>query len=1016
MSRFIYALLLLIMAAALCFASNYPDNWVFPPEGEYIKGRALVEFSESIGNPIIEYKDGFAVTGVSEIDALCEEYLVFDIERANNEEKPDDPVLIDVSRWYILYFPEEVPVEHVVYSFKELSIIDWCEPWPLRKVDYIPNDPMFYSSWHLTKIMCPEAWDYTHGDPSVMVAIIDSGTDMDHPDLESALWVNPGEDLNGNGIVDLSDWDGLDNDGNGYADDFWGWDFIEWDNIPDDNYPGSDGHGTHCAGDASAATDNSVGVSGTGFNCTIMTLRCGYGIYVTQAMNGYIYAGNTGAKIVSCSYGGTMYSAYEQNLITNAWNQGSVICCSAGNSGNNYTPHYPSMYQHCVSVGATDQNDHRASFSNYSAYPNDNRVDVMAPGVSIYSTTIGGGYGGYMWSGTSMATPIAAGVAAMIRTVAPNLTPAQVETVLCVSCDNIDNLNPGYAGLLGYGRVNAYNAMIALLPNLSIDDIEIVDDGNMDGRADPGETCDLILTLYNSPEGLSANNLTGQITCSDTAVTITNNQAGFGSIAAGSFGNNSASPYVFEVGQTDPHWAEFIIDLETPSWSGQMEFEVELGRPPILIVDDDSSYNYQTFYSISLNALNEFHDIWDESQEVITTEELQRYEIVIWETGKRTTDQLTAAEQDALEGYLNAGGDLVISSQNLGEEIGGTAFYSDYLHAQHLIDDVNSFLLSGIDGDPISGGTSLILLGSMGAGNADSPSAIAPLGTAESMFLYQGTTDIGAIRYEGDYQLLYFAFPFEAISGMASTTSRDTIMNNILEWFETAAPPPDLVVTLDPVNPPIQIPASGGSFQSNIQVVNNSATQTYIEDVWIDITLPSGTVYGPVITRPDVNITPGFNYSRELNQAVPAGAPAGEYYYWVHFGDIISGTITVEDGFPFTKLGTDGSDYMNGWNLTGWEGFGSDLTGLPQEYFLAQNNPNPFNPVTSIRFELPENADVTLVVFDIQGREIVRLVDGWRNAGVHEVTFNGSDLSSGVYFAKLQVNGISMTRKMLLVK
>ncbi len=228
---------------------------------------------------------------------------------------------------------------------------------------------------------------------------------------------------------------------------------------------------------------------------------------------------------------------------------------------------------------------------------------------------------------------------------------------------------------------------------------------------------------------------------------------------------------------------------------------------------------------------------------------------------------------------------------------------------------------------------------------------------------------------------------------------------------------PALTVSIEPDNPPVQIPATGGSFDYTIQIENTSSTQTYIEDVWIDVTLPNGATFGPIITREDLTFSPGVNISRSLTQQVPGGAPTGEYTYWIHIGDIQSSLIVVEDSFTFTKVGDDGSGIMGDWVLTGWEELEMDMPGqVPNTYFLAQNCPNPFNPVTSLSFCLPEAGRIELVIYDVRGREVTRLVDGFRNAGVHQATFNGSRLSSGVYFACIKVNDFSQTRKLLLVK
>ena len=226
-----------------------------------------------------------------------------------------------------------------------------------------------------------------------------------------------------------------------------------------------------------------------------------------------------------------------------------------------------------------------------------------------------------------------------------------------------------------------------------------------------------------------------------------------------------------------------------------------------------------------------------------------------------------------------------------------------------------------------------------------------------------------------------------------------------------------MTASIEPVNPPVQIPASGGSFDYTIQLTNTSGFQTFVEDVWIDATLPNGSIYGPIITRLNVTFGPGAAVSRSMNQSVPGGAPVGDYIYWVHVGDQASGSVTAEDSFPFTKLGDDGSGVMGEWTITGWDDAIIDAPyEIPLSYHLTQNSPNPFNPITNLTFSLPAGGIVELVIYDIQGREVARVVDSYQGAGVHQATFDGSQLSSGVYFANIRVNDFSQTRKLLLVK
>ena len=228
---------------------------------------------------------------------------------------------------------------------------------------------------------------------------------------------------------------------------------------------------------------------------------------------------------------------------------------------------------------------------------------------------------------------------------------------------------------------------------------------------------------------------------------------------------------------------------------------------------------------------------------------------------------------------------------------------------------------------------------------------------------------------------------------------------------------PNLSITLEPVNPPIVIPANGGSFDYDVAAVNDGFNTTEFT-FWNDVILPNGTLYGPILVRPDLTLAPGETMSRTLTQSVPPNAPSGTYTYQVHIGDYPS-NVVAETSFDFEKSAVDFS--LNGgssdWTVTGWDEevvlSGGDM---PTEFSLSQNYPNPFNPETIISFELRDACFVELIVYDIQGREVARLADGYYSAGMHDFTFDGSDLSSGVYLAWLQADGFQQARKLLLLK
>jgi hypothetical protein len=227
----------------------------------------------------------------------------------------------------------------------------------------------------------------------------------------------------------------------------------------------------------------------------------------------------------------------------------------------------------------------------------------------------------------------------------------------------------------------------------------------------------------------------------------------------------------------------------------------------------------------------------------------------------------------------------------------------------------------------------------------------------------------------------------------------------------------DVEITLTPFNPPILIPASGGSFDFNVLITNNEAVPVGL-DAWIMVTLPSGTLYGPVLGPVDLTMSGSGSIDRDRTQSVPAGAPPGTYTYSAHVG-IFPTTIWNGGGFDFEKL-IDG----DGIPVSQWLNTGSSFEGemalqvptTPVGFVLLSAYPNPFNPTTTISYSLPEASRIDLTIFDLNGRRIATLVDGWRDAGYHEATFDGSHLASGMYVFTLVAGNFAESGKMVLVK
>jgi len=353
----------------------------------------------------------------------------------------------------------------------------------INALDAPPDDPLYPQQWALRRILADAAWDIARGDTNVCIAVVDVGVDIDHGDLISKRWLNRGE---------AAGWAGVDDDGNGFVDDLFGWDFQSNDNNP--RPEANDDHGTIVAGIAAAATDNGYGIAGIGWNCRIMPVRTGAGRNINYGYEGLIYAAAAGAQIINLSWGSDHPLHIERIATEYAVEAGAVVVAAAGNADIRTAPydHYPGGYPSVIAVAMTDDRDRMSRLSNYNIW-----VDISAPGKDILSLLPGNRFG--LASGTSMATPVVAGAAALVKSLHPDWTPIQIKQQLERTADRIDHLN-SHIDSLGKGRLNLYRALADEPSVMKIAGIAIEDAlfGNNNGFPDPGERVGLIITLANN--------------------------------------------------------------------------------------------------------------------------------------------------------------------------------------------------------------------------------------------------------------------------------------------------------------------------------------------------------------------------------------------------------------------------------------------------------------------------------------------------------------------------------------
>lgn len=351
-----------------------------------------------------------------------------------------------------LTFEDAVALDLLQSSLAQYEGVDYVEKIPLDRTcdgvfdTYEPDDlgiNAMTGQWYLYKVSAPAAWYFNKGDREVKVAVVDNAVFLNHPDLRDNLWVNTGE-IPGNGI---------DDDGNGFIDDVHGYDVADNDGDPNP-IDSEQSHGTHVAGLVGATSDNQLGIASIGFEVSLISVKCGRGNNRTlfNTYDGVLYAVAAGADIINCSWGSPQYSEIQKQVIQYALDQGCVVVAAAGNDAVE-TKFYPAAYPGVIVVGSTNRNDRVSDFSNYG-----NWISVMAPGTDIRSTVPDSGYA--LQSGTSMASPIVAGLAGLMKAYYPQITVNELRACILSTTDSLEYLNaPRYLGKIGTGRINAYQAM-----------------------------------------------------------------------------------------------------------------------------------------------------------------------------------------------------------------------------------------------------------------------------------------------------------------------------------------------------------------------------------------------------------------------------------------------------------------------------------------------------------------------------------------------------------------------------
>ena len=434
-----------VLLASLFVQVSYAQNM----DSAYWDGKVYLKLKNETHFDIATFKKGDSTERMP--DFLQEIVATYDITHI----KRAFPLLKSrtFETTYEVTFAEIEKVDELVKVLIGNTAIEYAEKVPYEELCFEPNDPKYSSSQKafLQAINAPQAWDMSFGNSEIVVAVVDDAVLQTHEDLSGILWNNPNE-IAGNGI---------DDDNNGFIDDIHGWDMADNDantNPPSSATSSTFSHGTHVSGLACANTNNGKGGASLGSGVSLMAIKAtsdniSNPNVIQEGWNGVQYAIANGADVINLSWGGTAYSFTHANICNYAEQQGVVIVAAAGNYGIS-APFYPAAYETVIAVAAVNSDGIKPSFSNYGDW-----ISIAAPGVLLESSVASGNSGYGFKNGTSMASPVVAGAAALLLSYQPMFPPDCVRQCLLNSAKNIDVLNSPYVGQLGTGMLDMFAAL-----------------------------------------------------------------------------------------------------------------------------------------------------------------------------------------------------------------------------------------------------------------------------------------------------------------------------------------------------------------------------------------------------------------------------------------------------------------------------------------------------------------------------------------------------------------------------
>ena len=969
MKKFLLLSILVFFVTNLSFAQSGPIYFNNTLIIKYESSNQLQKTnSQSIGDIQQQVTDYLSSFGLTKVKPLLGQSMENQLQRTLSAKQKSiraENISEDLRRIFEYSFTSEIDPMILARKISNMPGIEYAEPRFIRMTNLVPNDPLNNDFPTVHKFH--EAWDISTGSPDIIIGIVDSGVNYFNQDLKNKGWVNEDE------IPD----NGIDDDENGFIDDHIGWDF--WHSgttifsLTSDNDPfaGYSDHGSHVAGLATAETNNGRGIAGAGYNSRYMAIKAG-GIeddpsseidesrLIGFGYDGILYGVLNGADIINNSWGGEGVSNTEQEVIDLALNAGVVIIAAQGNE-NTTILQSPASYDGVLGVGSITGNLERSSFSNYGY-----SVDVFATGSGVVSSA---GFDSTTYlskSGTSMSSPIVAGLAGLIKAEYPDWSPRriihQIKSTAVPFNTVLDPL------LLGKGMIDAEAALTNLMPGISIRSYNISDsEGN---SLSVGESGVVEVKIKNFGETTAG--LTVSLEAIQENITITKATENIGVLA------------------TDDS-INVILEFDIPE-------DYDLSNPPTFVFRyEDTSLDFDDFEVVQFDNLN---------FGVMTGNN-----IMMSFGANGTIGFSDPSEATGGIGFIPSGFGNILYEGGIIMMAGGNPFLNE---APKLSNNVRNNFSYDTDFDPdiafavnVPGETA----------TAEGSGSFLPNGFAE---LEEINVELNTFAFE-DPDIENVIYTQYKITNTSDEVLKDYYMGVFTDWdvnnfrnntvlydpnndfmyiYDATADngyPFVTVVTLQAASAHLAIDNGyeGNESDFRFQLYDGYSDQEKINSLRAanNVTGASGAdvstvvASGPYEFNPGVTINIGFMY-----------------VYGSNYPDLRDKVLAARDRFVF-NVDEPGVYTPN-----------EIENDLPLRTSLQQNYPNPFNPSTEINFDLAETGFTQISVYNILGRKVQSLVNEVKTAGSYSIHFDASQLNSGIYFAVLNSGDVSQTIKMMLIK